>query len=67
MARDGHESHDRRHRFLSWISALAFCGSELCANILPAVCPIRFGFWAQFAACSGIASKIILAEIRRNP
>jgi hypothetical protein len=30
---------------------------EPCANILPAICPTRSGFWAQFAACSGIARQ----------
>jgi hypothetical protein len=29
------------------------CNCELCANILPAVCPNWSGFWARFAACSG--------------
>jgi hypothetical protein len=30
---------------------------EPCANILPAIRPVRSGYWAQFAACSGIARQ----------
>jgi hypothetical protein len=35
---------------------------EPCANILPAICPNRSGFWAQFALVQALRSSVTLID-----